>query len=191
MILALLVGSGLVGWNRLRRLAMIRRATSGIDSLDYFEAVALELRRGASLRHALAQPSPESRLARLALSGQPLTEVAAELERSLARPDPLIVPGVLLAGSSGAPAAPLFSQLADRARREQQLARDRRSATAQARLSAAVVGVIPIVLGMAALLLGSDRPLAEPGLARTAVFVGIAMQLTGLTVVAMLLRYNR
>lgn len=192
MIGVLLVVGAVAGAGRFRhRWVEWRRPVRTVDPVGYFEAVASELRRGASLRWALSAPLPESRLARLAMTGQPLALVAAELDAEFDGVDDLFMPGVLLAGRTGAPAASLFGQLADRARITLQLRRLRRTLTAQARLSAAVVGLIPLGIGVLLTTFNSSGSLTAPGPARIAVLSGLALQCTGLVVIALLLRANR
>jgi Flp pilus assembly protein TadB len=161
------------------------------DAAAYFDAVAGELRRGAALRQALAIAAPQTRLARLAATGQPMELVAAEVQTMFTLDDELAAAGIQLAGRSGAPAAVLFSRLAERLRAGEQLARDRRTLTAQARLSAAVIGLLPVA--PAAIMAASSRGrlFLEPGPTRLVVLFGFALQVLGLIVIGVLLRADR
>ncbi len=160
------------------------------DVGDYFEAVLVELRRGASLRHAIAMVAPEARHARLARSGQPIAEVAASLDAFVGGRVGLIVPGLALAARTGAPAAPLFAALVQRARRDRARTRLRRTVTAQAQLSAAVVAALPMGLGV--LLAVTRRThLLGSGMGRMAIIIGLLMQLAGVAVIVILLRRVR
>lgn len=192
MIFATLVACALVWFGRGFGRVSKRIGRNGlVEPAAYFDAVASELRRGASLRIALASPLPDSRLSRLAVTGQPLALVVAELDAAVGGVDDLLVPGVLLAGRTGSPAASLFVQLADRARVAGQMRRLRRTLTAQARLSAAIVGLIPLAIGVLLLAADSFGAITSPGPARFVVLTGLAMQCIGLLVIVLILRANR
>lgn len=194
IVTVLLVGS-------LARLAPLVRRRVGArrvarppgpaEAARYFDAVAGELRRGAALRQALAIPAPRTRLARLALTGQPIELVAAEVQTMFALDDELATAGIRLASRSGAPAGLLFSRLADRLRSDEQLARDRKALTAQARLSATVIALLPVAPGLIMLVSGGAGRFLEPGPSRSVVLSGLALQLVGLLVIVGLLRADR
>ena len=195
MILAMTLAAAILRLPRgLVRKASHRFAATrdgGVDAAEYFDTVAGELRRGSSLRHALAAPVPGSRLARLALTGQPIDLVAAEVGAMLRLDDELPIAGIRLASRTGAPASRVFGRLAEQARAVKQHERDRAAATAQARLSAGVIGLLPLTLGLATLVLGNGHFVTRPGPARTAVIIGVSLQLTGLLIIGALLRFDR
>jgi Flp pilus assembly protein TadB len=174
---------------RARPMSRLRRPAQTGET-DFFEAVASELRRGASLRHALAWAMPGSASARLAGSGQPMAAVVAALEVEVPLEGELAGAGIVLASRSGAAAAPLFIRLAGRSRARRELARELRVLTAQARLSAAVVGLIPVGLGLVLVLSRGGAVLASPA-ARSLVAFGLGLQLVGLATIALLLRGHR
>lgn len=195
MIVALLV-IGSIAWfaplvRRLVRSGRTSRPAGPAQAARYFDAVAGEMRRGAALRQAIAIPVPETRLARLALTGQPIELVAAEVQAVFALDDELATAGIRLASRSGAPAGLLFSRLAERLRESEQLARDRKALTAQARLSAAVIGLLPIAPGVLMLASGGGGRLLEQGPSRSVVLFGLGLQLLGLLVIFGLLRADR
>jgi len=167
-----------------------RRSRPQRCDADFFEAMAAELRRGASLRHAVAWAAPESKAARLATTGQPMPVVVAALKSDIPLSSELAGAGIKLAARSGAPAAPLFARLAERSRIAEQLERELRVLTAQARLSAAVVGLIPVGLGIGMVLSRGGAVLASSA-ARTTVAAGLSLQLIGLGIIAALLRMHR
>jgi len=177
----------------LRRVRAHRlgRPPGPAEGARYFDAVAGELRRGAALRQALAIPAPHTRLARLALTGQPIELVAVEVQTMFALDDELATAGIRLASRSGAPTGLLFSRLAERLRFAEQLERDRKALTAQARLSAAVIGLLPAAPGVIMLASGGSGRLLEPGPSRSVALFGLALQLLGLMVIAGLLRAER
>lgn len=176
-----------------RRRFLARQAARApvADAAAYFDAVSGELRRGAALRQALAIAAPQTRLARLAATGQPMELVAAEVQSMFALDDELAAAGIRLAGRSGAPAAVLFSRLAERLRAGEQLARDRRTLTAQARLSAAVIGLLPVAPAVIMAASSRGRLFLEPGPSRSVVLLGFALQVLGLIVIGVLLRVDR
>ena len=184
MTLALLLALTMVLAQPVRRLK--RRPLPG--DAEFFATVAAELRRGASLRHAIAWAAPGSNAARLAMTGQPMAAVVTALQVDVPLRGELAAAGMNLAARSGAPAAPLFHRLVDRSQAGRQLARELRVLTAQARLSAAVVGLIPL-LTSCVLVVGRGGVLASPA-ARIVVGAGLGLQLLGLAVVAVLLRMH-
>jgi len=166
-----------------------RRAGSAVPDLAAeYEAVAAELRRGASLRVAIAGVYPGSKLAGLAMSGQPMSWVAAELERRADHGDQLIGAGLQLAATSGASAAPMFVALADRVRTQRDIASKRRVLAAQARASALVIGVIPLVIGLLLVATRSFGSLATSPPARLSVLIGAAMEIVGAGLVIVIAR---
>lgn len=195
MILAVALAAviGLAPWRAFRRAAarLASRRAGEADAAEYFDTVAREMRHGSSLRQALAMPIPGSRVERLALTGQPIEVVAAEVVSMLRIHDALPAAGIRLASRSGAPASKVFARLAEQAREAAQHERDKATATAQARLSAGVVGLVPLGLGLVTLALGGGRYVAQPGPARTAILIGVSLQIVGLVVIAGLLRRER
>ncbi len=189
MTAAVLVAWAVVRMRRPRRLGG-GRPRARLGDAEYFDAVAAELRRGASLRHAIAAPVAGSVTARLAVSGQPMGLVVAALERELDPVDGLAAAGIELAGETGAPSATLFSRLAERARARRQLEGERRALSAQARFSAAVVGLMPLGIG---LMLGVARggSLMTKAATRLPVLLGLGMQLAGVVLLVLLMRAQR
>jgi hypothetical protein len=116
--------------------------------------------------------------------------VVAALETDVPLRGQLAGAGIALAARSGAPAAALFARLAARARVGEQMAHELRVLTAQARLSAAVIGLIPVGLGIALATSRGGGSLASAA-ARTAVAVGLGLQLLGLGAIAVLVRAHR
>lgn len=183
MLMSALVATGILAWDDIRSLRLPRRS-AGIDEVQFLNSIHAELRAGASLRWALATAAgsvddAEVRaVQRLALAGAPLTELAPLLRR-LPINGRRLTAALQVAAVAGGRSADVFSRLAGRAAEEADLARERQSLTTQVRLSAAVVGGLPLlwlVLG------GIDRvtALAGAGGIGTAVaFIGLAMELSG------------
>lgn len=164
-------------WGGLRRA---RRST--IDEPRFYMAVHSALESGASLHRAIAAAadgSPQLAGVRVAAAGGSTDEIAHAMR---------VLPGgeaagaaVRVAARSGGKAADVFLRLAERAAADTDVARQRRVLTAQSRLSAAIVGGLPIVWlafgGVARL-----ESLVAAGGAPIAV-LGLGMEATGVALV--------
>ncbi len=132
----------------LHRWRVSRRPV--IDEQQFFLAVYGELRAGSSLRHAIAgaaraQPGEVARSIHCAAAGhEPLAAVCGALRR-LPHMGSAAAMATRVATESGGRAAEVFLRLADRARANADLQRQRRTLTVQARMSAAVVGALPLL----------------------------------------------
>ena len=189
---ALVLGSpaGLMWW-RHRRASR----TEAIDEAAFCSAVAAELRAGASLRHALAgaaERDPGQRLAppvRAALAGAPAGEVALRLERALPVNGRNAAVAFRLASRTGAGAAAVFSRLAAGANAAAEARRERNALTAQARLSAMVVGGAPIAAVVVLLATGRLETLGSSGgIGMAIAAIGLGLVGLGLTIVWVMLR---
>jgi len=177
-------------------LARRRRAPNrGGDEAVVLAALGAELRRGASVRTAIEPAAARSAhldlsaAVRLAEAGAPVERVAEAFARGLPQTGRLAGPAFVVAATSGGRASAVFARLADRASARLEAEGERRALTAQARLSAAVVGAIPcVVLGSMALT-GRLSSLLEAGpFGVVAVTVGSVLMLTGMAVVVALTR---
>jgi len=125
----------------------------------FLHGVAAELRAGASLRAALAESAapipPLAAVARAARAGRPLEEIAESITLGLDRHGVLTGAAVRIAGTTGGRVADTFDELALLAAEDLQMEGERRAATAQARVSAWIVGGIPA--GYLAYAMGSGR----------------------------------
>jgi Flp pilus assembly protein TadB len=160
-----------VGWGLVWHWRARRRAPSPVGGeAAFLQGMAAELRAGASLRAALesaATRAPELALAqavRLARAGRPAAEVAGAIAEALPENGPMAGLAFRTAASTGAEAAAVLAGLALRAVEEEELGRERRALTAQARFSAWLVGgaalAVPVLLvatGRAELLVESGR----------------------------------
>jgi tight adherence protein B len=189
-----LVAVGLWAVLHRRRTAMVGRAQPG-DEVAFLHALASELRSGSSLRSAVdAAAESASRLpldtaARLATAGLPASDVAAAVAGALPVNGRLVGAAFTLAAATGARAADVFEALAIRAAEAGELVRERRAVTAQARLSALVVGLAPV--GVAVLMLAGGRGstlLESGGIGVLVLAIGFGLQLTGLAMVWWMLR---
>ena len=191
LIVLVAVVWGVVTALRRRRGARV----SPTVEVAFCNAVAAELRGGASLRIALmdaARRAPEIDLGaalRRLRAGVPIEHVAPDIERSLPANGALAGAAVRLVARTGARAADTFDALAERAAFGADVARERRTLTAQARLSAVVVGGGPLVFALFLLLTGRARTLWEHGAVGIGIGVaGMGLEILGLIVVVAVLR---
>ncbi len=158
-------------------------------------ALAAELRTGATWRQALVAAA--ARVPGLALgpavaraqAGRDAAHVAVALHlalRHLGRP---AAAALGLGATAGAPAADVFGTLAGQAAQRAGDRRERAAATAQARLSAALVGGAPVVLALLLLAGGRAQAAAMAGPAGPVLLaVGAGLLVTGGAVVVLMLR---
>jgi len=187
-----LVGiSGVIAYAWYRKLA--GRSRPGNETL-FFAAMAAELRAGSSLRMALgsaAAGNPDFELqpaGRRAAAGLPASDIAQELSERLPRNGKLAGAAFSLAAATGARAADVFESLAQQAAERDDLVRERATLTAQARMSAAVVGGAPILVLVALSASGRGQQLLEAGPVGWAILIaGAALELAGLAVVGLML----
>lgn len=165
------------------------------DEATLFRAMAAELRSGASLRDSLAEAAqrvPRIRLdrpVRFAAAGMPMIEIAEAVERQLPKNGRIAAAAFRLSDQSGARVADAFDELAERAAATAELARERRAATAQARLSAVIVGVAPLVFTVLLMATGRGAGLvAHGGIGLLVLGVGLGLETLGLTAVAAIVR---
>lgn len=182
-------------------VAVVRRRSNrpGAESEAAFHtAVASEIRGGGSLRFAIrdaatAVPALDLGSAvRYLAAGAPAPAVAARLGAGLPSTGRVTAAAIELAAASGARAASVFEVLAERAAFEAELVREQRALTAQARLSALVVGGGPLLFCFALLVTGRARVLLDHGTVGIAAgIVGLGLELAGLATVALLMRGAR
>jgi Flp pilus assembly protein TadB len=146
-----------------------RHSSHRSDEQQLLAAIHAELAAGASLRHAIAAVGDHTEstdVRRLALAGAPMKTVVAALEAG-----PRVAAAIDVAARSGGRAAAVFQRLADRAAADVDLAREQRTLTTQARLSAAIVAGMPILW----LLFGAGAGIVA--------VVGLVMEALGVVVV--------
>lgn len=171
-----------------------RRKTANTDTeAAYLRALASELRGGSSLRFAIAEaqlrvPIGLGSTARLARAGMPMEQVARQMRLGLAHNGVAAAAAVELSGWSGARIAAVFEGLAERATEAAELRREQRAATTQARLSAWVVGLAPLVFTALILAGGGLGSPDFDGTVATVVGVGVLLEVCGLAVVALIVR---
>lgn len=165
------------------------------DEVALLNGLAAELRAGTSLRMALvagAERAPQldlGRAVRAAAAGRPMSDVAAELTGALPSTGRFVAAAFRLTASSGGRAASVFEELALRAAEAGELSRERRALTAQARLSAFVVGGAPVAMVIVLLITGGAQALVAAGpVGHVMAAIGVGLELAGLAVVALVLR---
>lgn len=180
--------------------ARIRRRRRGppVDEATVCAAIAAELHAGASLRMAVAaacrdQASPDlRRIGAAAATGHSMEDLAAWLTSALPRNGRHAAIALKLAADSGAAAAPVFDRLAARATRDAELVREVDAATAQARLSAYVVGGAPVAVVLLLAATGRLDVLSGGGGPGAAVALGgVGLVAAGLGVIWLILRAAR
>jgi tight adherence protein B len=184
--------AGVAGWTMWRRR---RPADAGASAeADLLRGMAAELAAGASLRGALVAASDRAprldlqRAVRLAEAGFPAGDVGAALRDALPHNGRLVAPAFRLAAETGGRASGIMTTLAARADDIGTLARERRALTAQARLSAWIVGGAPLLVLGALAAAGRLGPLAADPAGRIVLVLGIAFEGAGVAAVAVMLR---
>lgn len=188
-----LVLAGAAGW-ALFNLVRRRRTSSADVEATFLRALAAEIGAGSSLRLALADAATRVQLdldpaVRLARAGMSMDRVASALSKQLAHNAVAVGAAFELSDWSGARTAAVFEGLADRATEAAQLEREKAAATAQARFSAWVVGLAPLVFTALLLAGGGFGSLRRAGGAGFFVIgLGLALEVAGLAVVALILK---
>jgi Flp pilus assembly protein TadB len=187
------------GWAAWHQRARFRaRGASADAEAAVLRAVAAELSAGASLRGSLSAAAGTSesvdmsRVARLAEAGRPMDEVADAVEEALSVNGRRAAAALHLAGRTGAAPRGVLERLAAQAADLGALARERRVLTAQARMSAALVGGAPVALVAVLGITGRLSGLFGDPIGRVVFATGAALLLAGMAAVAiMLARANR
>jgi Flp pilus assembly protein TadB len=189
----LLLGAGV--WGVVAAMRRRTRPTTPDDEATYFRALSAELRAGASLRGAIGEAQdrvPALSLGsapRYAQAGMPMGEIADAVEVRFPENGRLAAAAFRLSDWSGARVAATFEGLAERAAESADLARERKAATAQARLSALMVGAAPVAFALLLLMTGRGSGFAAHGTIGILVLgTGLALEIVGLAVVALIMR---
>lgn len=183
MLVAVVMALLILGWDEVASLRR-RRRSPAVDEVRFLSTIAADLRSGASVRSAIAAAAAGEGVTslqtarRLALAGAPLGEVAGVLE-TLPLNGRRVRAALDVVQIAGGRSAHVFAGLADRAAAEAELVRERRVLTTQVRMSALVVGGLPL---LSLLVGGAGRigTLVASGTGGAVLAaVGVAMQLTG------------
>jgi Flp pilus assembly protein TadB len=161
------------------------RAASAGGEGDLLRQIAGRVSAGATIRSTIADPTIDlvpGHARRLAALGVPMEAVAEALVAAFPVNGQSFRAICSFSEHTGAGISAALSVLADRADDASELARERRVALAQVKLSAVVVGLVPIAASVGLVAL---RGVPEPGGAIIVVpmVVGIALQVVGTAVV--------
>lgn len=190
-----LILGGAAVWAVVHAMRRRRHRVTPDDEATYFRALSAELRAGASLRGALGEAVDRvpalslDRAVRYAAAGAPMTEIADIVEVQFPENGRLAGAAFRLSDWSGAQVADTFAGLADRASASAELARERRAATAQARMSAIVIGIAPVAFAALLLATGRGAGLVDHGWIGLLILgAGLTFEVLGLLVVALIIR---
>ncbi len=159
---------------------------------DFLRGMAAEIEAGASIRQAViaaADRAPDLDLGpvvRTAVTGRQADEVSQRLGSALPINGRLASAAYLMVAETGASASAAFSGLAVRAADAGDLERERRVLTTQARVSAWVVGGVPVGVTLALMLVGRGPSLHGP--AGTMTVLGFGLICAGSVVVWLMVR---
>ena len=189
----ILVGAAV--WAVVHAVRRRRNRVTPDDEATYFRALSAELKAGASLRGALGEAVDRvpalslDRAVRFAAAGAPMSEIADVVQVQFPENGRLVGAAFRLSDWSGARVADTFAGLADRASVSAALARERRAATAQARMSAIVIGIAPVAFAALLLATGRGAGLLDHGVIGLVILgTGLALEVLGLIVVALIIR---
>jgi len=190
-----LVLLGAAVWAAVHAMRRRRRRVTPDDEATYFRALSAELKAGASLRGALGEAADRvpnlslDQAVRLAAAGTPMAEVADVVEVQFPENGRLAGAAFRLSDWSGAQVADTFAGLAERASSSAELARERKAATAQARMSAFVIGITPAAFAALLLATGKGSGLVDHGVVGLFILgIGLTLEVLGLMVVALIIR---
>ena len=180
------------GPSRLRSLLDRRgRRSSAAEEVQLLDGLAAALDAGLSTEHALrvaldSAPEPDranpwSELTRAASEGQPLAPAWARLARRTgSRTAMSVARAWTVASTTGAPLAAAVRSSAHDARERHRLERAVEVATAGARATATVLGLLPVAgVGLAALLGVGPAALYGAPLAAASAGLGVGLLLVG------------
>lgn len=190
-----LILAGAAVWAVVHAVRRRRKRVTADDEATYFRALSAELKAGASLRGALGEAVDRvpalslDRAVRFAAAGAPMSEIADAVQVQFPENGRLAGAAFRLSDWSGARVADTFAGLADRASVSAELARERRAATVQARMSAIVIGIAPVAFAALLLATGRGAGLLDHGVIGLVVLgTGLALEVLGLIVVALTIR---
>lgn len=179
LVAVIVIGSiGIVARRRVR-------AASGNSEGDLLRQISGRVAAGATIRSTIADPTIESvpgNARRLASLGVPMAEVAEALAVVFPLNGQAFQAICSFSEHTGAGISAALGVLAERADDASELARERKVTLAQVKLSAVVVGLVPVAASIGLVVL---RGVPDPGGAVIVVpmIIGIAMQILGTGIV--------
>ena len=185
--------AAVAGW------AIVARIRSGpqagpADEADFLRGVAAELAAGGSLRSAVVAAADRAprldlhRVVRLARAGFPADRIGDAIRDALPCNGRAAAAAFGLAATTGGSVSGIMGTLAARADEVGSLTRERKALTAQARLSAWVVGGAPIALLGVLAATGRLSGLVDDPVGRVVLIVGLALELAGAAAVVWMVR---
>lgn len=187
-LIALVIVTLYAVWHWMRRDP---RPTPAMESA-FYQRLLSELESGSSVRTGLAAAIEAERDLDLAAVGRRLRagmhlEYALEpLNHRLPHTGVLARAALLLGSETGGEIRSSIADLGAMARELTEVERQVGVHTAQARLSALLVGVLPLVAALGLMVARGGAP--DPGIGRTLVAVGLGLQIVGLGFVGLILR---
>jgi len=155
------------------------------DEVGFLRYLATSVSAGTSLRSAIraGDPAIVTRRTRLLCdAGRPIDAIGKSMVSSLPTNGDTFSAVCALAEQAGSQLAPTLHSLADQAETAAASQRKQRVATTQARFSAGVVGVVPLVVTGLVLLLRGLPDLGNPWVV-VPIATGVSLQVLGLVVV--------
>lgn len=172
-----------------------RRRGGCSEEAQVMLGVAAELRAGRGVRSALAAGGRRSarldfrRVRRLVVAGAPLDRIAEAVTAAMPVHGSLAAAALRVADRTGGRVAEVFDSAAALALEEDELRRERRAATAQAKISAVIVVGIPVLVLVYRILSGGlSRSLAANPISALLTVVGMALLVLGVLVMVILIR---
>lgn len=169
-----------------------RRRSTGVPVSRFLEAVADDMAAGSTFVGAVAaaqHPAVDERVRRLCSVGAAGSAVASALEPALGRHAPAVRAAVSISEVSGGSLGSALRIVAARAEEIETADRERRVATAHARFSALVVGLVPLAIGGLVVVV---RGVPDPGGPQVIIpmVVGSSLMVAGSAIVAWLSRWS-
>lgn len=177
--IAALIGAAV--WEVVKR----RRNQRADSETAFLNGLASAVSAGSSLWEVIADstsPFVSDRARRLCRLGRPMTETAPELAARMPATGKELAVLLTMSESAGSRIVGAIHQLAEHAEGIEQRKRDQQVAVAQAKFSAVVVGVVPLVAALALVLV---RGVPEPGgaLILIPMVLGATMMIAGAAIV--------
>ena len=161
------------------------RQSHRVDEAAFLRTIATAVSAGSTLRSAIRSGDRQivsSRTRRLCDTGVSMAKVGRSLQSALVYNGESVAAVCSLSERTGSTLAPTLHVLADRAVDGADLRRHRLVATAQARFSALIVGIAPLVVTAGLIVLRGVPGDGSP-VALGSVVLGSAMQISGVAVV--------
>ncbi|GMQ99090.1 MAG: hypothetical protein BMS9Abin17_1640 [Acidimicrobiia bacterium] len=155
------------------------------DEVGFLRYLATSVSAGTSLRFAIrsGDPSIVSGKTRLLCdAGRPIDSIGQSIASSLPTNGRTFSAVCALAEQAGSQLAPTLQSLADQAEADANRRTKQRVATTQARFSAGVVGVVPLVVTGLVLLVRGLPDVGNPWVV-IPIAVGVGLQILGLSIV--------